>query len=92
MLICNNCFSENPDGTIRCHQCNMAGDFTHKSSGDQIREILKVEKSLVQCHNCGNEAPGDGDKCNYCQFPLSKQQREKDSAFKTGTLPNAKTG
>ena len=76
MLICKNCFTENPDGTIKCHQCNMEGNFIHKASEGQSGPVWKVEKH-IHCNNCGSEAPGEGSNCVHCNFPIPANKRAK---------------
>ena len=75
MLICKNCYSENPDGTIKCHQCNMEGNFIHKTSEVTTGPVWKVE-STVNCQNCGTEQPGGGTTCAQCNFPLPQKQKK----------------
>ena len=70
MLICRNCFTENADGTIKCIQCNMEGNFEKKVTDGDKREFLLVKHNAVQCTNCGSETPGEGSKCFHCNFPL----------------------
>lgn len=69
MLICKNCFGENPDGTVRCMQCNMAGNFVYKSPSG-IERVLKLETNPLHCTNCGSEAPGEESRCMHCHFPM----------------------
>ena len=94
MLICNNCNSENPDGTTRCHQCNMGGNFTYQPNGTSPRrEMLTLEKSLIQCLNCGSESPGDGDHCHHCRFPLDAARPGKQDNLRKGEgFSQVKTG
>ena len=70
MLICKNCFTENPDGTVRCNQCNMEGNFILKLPDTRKPATLIREENKVQCRNCGSPEPGTGKKCMHCHFPM----------------------
>ncbi|MCB0572636.1 MAG: hypothetical protein KDC66_22870 [Phaeodactylibacter sp.] len=70
MLICNNCFTLNEDGTERCVHCNMKGHFTHRDETGWAGDPLETPQVVVSCQNCGSSTPGDGAKCVECHFPL----------------------
>ena len=76
MLICKNCFTENPVGSVRCQQCNMAGNFEHRD-GRQV--VMTVEKSPLHCKNCGCSNPGTGEKCVECHFPLAPRKKAPET-------------
>ncbi|MCO6478101.1 MAG: hypothetical protein J5I94_15835 [Phaeodactylibacter sp.] len=70
MLICNNCFTVNPDGAERCQHCNMKGNFSHQDDEGRTGDPLEPEDGMIQCLNCGSETPADAHKCVECHFPL----------------------
>lgn len=72
MLICKNCDSENPAGTIKCGQCNMEGNFIQIGTQGNKNDFLAVEPEQPTCKNCGCKTPGTGTKCVECNFPLPK--------------------
>jgi len=101
MLICKNCDSENTDGTIKCQQCNMEGNFIHIGPNGEKKEAIFVDKSPVHCKNCGCEAPGNDIKCTECNFPLPtvpivstvpKAQKRNYNDFHPWEISNQKTG
>lgn len=73
MLICNNCFTVNEDGTERCAHCNMKGHFTHQDDEGWAGDPLEAPKAIISCRNCGSDTPGDGEKCMECRFPLPRR-------------------
>ena len=92
MLICNNCFSENADGTVRCHHCNMGGNFSYKISEGNPQAFSIVKKSLHQCNNCGSDEPGEGLKCVHCHFPMANTQQQTTKTLAPREYNNLKTG
>ncbi|RMG20620.1 MAG: hypothetical protein D6730_19615 [Bacteroidetes bacterium] len=94
MLICNNCFSENADGTLRCHQCNMEGNFTYQIAEGNPLEAVALEKKPFQCVNCGCETPGQEAKCVHCHFPLQSPTRnmQNGNTFIPGNAPDVSSG
>ena len=70
MLICNNCFTINPEEAESCRHCHMKGDFSHQDDEGRTGDPLEPEKSAIQCRNCGSDTPTDADKCIECHFPL----------------------
>ncbi|MEL6651886.1 MAG: hypothetical protein AAFP02_17150 [Bacteroidota bacterium] len=75
MLICKNCDSENPDGAIKCHHCQMEGQMVYISADKEQPVIVQLEQAPLACTNCGCEEPGDGDKCVECHFPLPQARK-----------------
>ena len=83
MLICKNCFTENVEGTVRCIQCNMEGNFIHKLPDAPHKPLIVREKPMIQCRNCGSTEPGTGKKCMHCHFPMaSSPQSNPSTEFK----------
>ena len=79
MLICNNCFTINEDGTERCVHCHMKGHFTHQDDEGWTGDPLEAPKTIVSCRNCGSDTPGDGEKCLECHFPLPSRSTVRGS-------------
>lgn len=92
MLICKNCYTENPDGTHRCRQCNMAGNFVHTGSAEHKQMVWKVEKTIPACKNCGCERPGEGAKCVECNFPNPSYQQKTTQTFESSSHLDFKIG
>lgn len=92
MLICNNCFSENADGTVRCNQCNMEGNFSHKTPDGHSQPLSIVKKSAYQCTNCGTNEPGEGQICVHCHFPMATHREPQAQARHSREFNNLKTG
>lgn len=81
MLICKNCFTENAADAIKCHECKMEGNFMYKAPEGNVNEVKLVEMTPPSCTNCGHEAPGEGEKCNHCHFPIAKENKRNDTFF-----------
>jgi uncharacterized membrane protein YvbJ len=92
MLICNNCFSENADGTVRCHQCNMAGNFSYSVPEGHLQALTLVKKSPLQCTNCGSNEPGEGLTCVQCHFPTAAHRGQQAKTLHPREYNNLKTG
>ena len=89
MLICKNCNTENADGTIKCRQCNMEGNFVQLTTEVANGPVWKVE-SPAHCKNCGSTEPGGGTHCATCNFPLP--QVKKNPVYDSLPYTNRKTG
>lgn len=83
MLICQNCFTENPDGTVRCVHCQMEGKFAYKVPGGIKPEGLQLDEDMIQCINCG-ENPGEGHRCTHCHFPVAGRQERNGNKVING--------
>ncbi len=70
MLICNNCFTINPDGASRCQHCHMTGNFSHQDDEGKTGDPLQPDEGMIQCRNCGHDTPADAGKCPECHFPV----------------------
>lgn len=73
MLICNNCNTINPDGTMACRQCNMRGNFTNH--GDIATVPTSEEEDAETCWNCG-KLSGMGNKCIECHIPITRFSKD----------------
>ena len=71
MLICNNCFTIHEEQVESCDHCHMRGNFSYREDDDEGKPgASPLEVQRVSCLNCGSNAPGEGDKCIACHFPL----------------------
>jgi hypothetical protein len=81
MLICNNCNTLNPDGTLSCFHCNMRNRFTYRGhESENTPPSVDDDSQIETCWNCG-KGSGSGDKCPYCNIPLTR--------FRATRLPGA---
>lgn len=92
MLVCKNCFTENADGAVRCHQCNMEGNFEYKVSEGRLKDVIEEERASQQCVNCGHHDPGEGDKCVNCFFPIPANRKTITKDFPSQDFRLFETG
>ncbi|MEM6348806.1 MAG: hypothetical protein AAF927_33285 [Bacteroidota bacterium] len=88
MLICKNCDTENLDGATKCSNCQMEGQMVYISPLKERPEIVQIDPSPLSCTNCGCEAPGEGDKCVECHFPLPKAKARKTNGHSVFPQPS----
>lgn len=85
MLICNNCHHVNEDHTTQCAHCHMPDNFTYRKEGERKSDELSKSVDQASCMNCGNAAPGDGDRCIHCNFPrplpVTVSRRDENKAL-----------
>ncbi|MFK7925118.1 MAG: hypothetical protein AB8H47_24390 [Bacteroidia bacterium] len=88
MLICKNCDSENTDGAKKCCNCQMEDQLVYISPDKEHPKIVKVDHPPLACANCGYEAPGEGEKCIECHFPIPNARKQNgNSIFPQHTHP-----
>lgn len=91
MINCKNCNSINPDGALKCINCNAPLD------GSMVRQPegkTGVSSGSVTCKNCKSINPATALKCNNCNAPLDGSMvMEQDSSVSSGQVmcKNCKT-
>ena len=86
MLLCLNCNSPQPDGTVQCSHCRMKGHFRQlPADGTAMQPSPTAEPPRsAACRNCGADLGGDPERCPQCRFPLRPAQPMSASSLKIG--------
>ncbi len=88
MLLCLNCNSLQPDGTVQCAHCRMKGNFRQESDRPTAQPSPTAEPPRsAACRNCGTDLGGDPEQCPQCRFPLRSAQAMSAGSLKIGKMP-----